>query len=84
MFQINGMTCASCVHTIESNLTGHGGVLEVNVALATGKGRITYDPDSTGPRDLIKAINDMGFEASLPEKGASGTEMLEHKSMIKK
>ena len=83
-FQIGGMTCSSCVHTIETNLSKYDGVLSVNVALATERGRITYDPDVTGPRDLIKAVEDMGFEAGLPDNTGKGTEMLEHRSMIKK
>lgn len=50
------MTCASCVHKIESNLMKHKGVVYASVALATNKAHIKYDPEVTGPRDLIRLI----------------------------
>lgn len=50
------MTCASCVHKIESNVMKQKGVVYASVALATNKAHIKYDPEVTGPRDLIKLI----------------------------
>ena len=37
---IRGMTCSSCVHTIEAALAKLPGVTEVAVALATERGRV--------------------------------------------
>ena len=54
--QITGMTCASCVHQIESNMITRPGILECSVALATGKGRFVYDDEKTGVRDIIADI----------------------------
>lgn len=54
--QVRGMTCASCVHKIESNLMKNEGVVYASVALATNKAHIKYDPEVTGPRDLIRLI----------------------------
>ncbi|XP_064636017.1 copper-transporting ATPase 1-like isoform X2 [Lineus longissimus] len=62
---ITGMTCSSCVHLIESSLMKKRGILSASVALATQKGRVTYETELTGPRDVIALINGMGFEASL-------------------
>uniref|UniRef100_A0A7N6FDV5 Copper-transporting ATPase 2 n=1 Tax=Anabas testudineus TaxID=64144 RepID=A0A7N6FDV5_ANATE len=53
---ITGMTCASCVHNIESKLTTTKGILEASVALATNKAQIQFNPDVLGARDIIKII----------------------------
>lgn len=50
------MTCASCVHKIESTLMKTNGVLYCSVALATNKAHIKYDPEIIGPRDVIQTI----------------------------
>ncbi|XP_060533882.1 copper-transporting ATPase 1 isoform X2 [Cylas formicarius] len=63
--EINGMTCASCVHKIESNVSKMAGVMSARVALTTHQGKFKYDPEVTGPRTIIQAINDLGFEAKL-------------------
>ncbi|XP_034720286.1 copper-transporting ATPase 2 [Etheostoma cragini] len=66
---ITGMTCASCVHNIESKLTSTKGILGASVALATKKAQITFDPEVLGARDIIKIIQSLGFEASLVTAG---------------
>lgn len=50
------MTCASCVHKIESTLTKHRGIFYCSVALATNKAHIKYDLEIIGPRDIIHII----------------------------
>ena len=47
-FQINGMTCASCVHHIESNLKKNKGIQSASVALATKRARVEFDPSLLG------------------------------------
>ncbi|XP_078099530.1 copper-transporting ATPase 2 [Sander vitreus] len=66
---ITGMTCASCVHNIESKLTSTKGILGASVALATKKAQIMFDPEVLGARDIIKIIQSLGFEASLVKAG---------------
>ncbi|XP_074521011.1 copper-transporting ATPase 2 [Halichoeres trimaculatus] len=66
---ITGMTCASCVHNIESKLTSTKGIFRASVALATKKAQIHFDPDVVGARDIIKIIQSLGFEASLVKAG---------------
>lgn len=58
------MTCASCVHNIESKLMRTNGILYVSVSLATCKAHIQFDPEITGPRDIIKII-EVGFRNVL-------------------
>ena len=55
--QISGMTCASCVHLIETEMMKQTGVLSAAVALATGRGRFTFDSELTGVRTVIDAVN---------------------------
>ncbi|XP_038835955.1 copper-transporting ATPase 2 isoform X2 [Salvelinus namaycush] len=62
---VTGMTCASCVHNIESKLTRTNGILEASVALATNKAQIKFDPEVLGARDIIRMIEGLGFGASL-------------------
>ena len=38
------MTCASCVHTIESKLQKHNGIHSASVALPTKRARVEFDP----------------------------------------
>ncbi|CAH0548646.1 unnamed protein product [Brassicogethes aeneus] len=63
--EINGMTCASCVHKIESKIFNLSGVTSAKVALTTQRGKFVYDPEVTGPRNIIEEINKLGFEAQI-------------------
>ncbi|NXU52941.1 ATP7B ATPase, partial [Turnix velox] len=71
---VTGMTCASCVHSIESKLMRTNGIFYASVALATCKAHIQFDPEITGPRDIIKII-EVGFNFffSLRCKHSLGT-----------
>uniref|UniRef100_A0A673GNC5 Copper-transporting ATPase 2 n=1 Tax=Sinocyclocheilus rhinocerous TaxID=307959 RepID=A0A673GNC5_9TELE len=53
---VTGMTCASCVHNIESKLMRTKGILEASVALATNKAHVKFDPDLIGSRDIVRII----------------------------
>uniref|UniRef100_A0ABI8A645 P-type Cu(+) transporter n=1 Tax=Felis catus TaxID=9685 RepID=A0ABI8A645_FELCA len=57
---ITGMTCASCVHNIESKLTRTNGITYASVALATSKAHVKFDPEMIGPRDIVKIIELLG------------------------
>ena len=41
---VKGMTCASCVGSIESGLKGLPGVTDVQVNLMSGQARVEHDP----------------------------------------
>uniref|UniRef100_A0A673ZFV0 P-type Cu(+) transporter n=1 Tax=Salmo trutta TaxID=8032 RepID=A0A673ZFV0_SALTR len=72
---VRGMTCSSCVHKIESSLMKENGIVYASVALATNKAHIKYDPEVTGPRDVIKLIENLGFEASLVKRDRTGSHL---------
>ncbi|XP_039770862.1 copper-transporting ATPase 2 isoform X2 [Ornithorhynchus anatinus] len=79
---VTGMTCASCVHNIESKLTKTNGIFYASVALATSKAHIKFDPEIVGPRDIIKIIEGIGFHASLAQRDPSAHH-LDHKMEIR-
>uniref|UniRef100_A0A8C3MGF2 Copper-transporting ATPase 2 n=1 Tax=Geospiza parvula TaxID=87175 RepID=A0A8C3MGF2_GEOPR len=78
---ITGMTCASCVHNIESKLMRTNGIFSASVALATSKAHIQFDPEIIGPRDIIKVIKEIGFHASVAKR-APNAHNLSHKKEI--
>jgi Cu+-exporting ATPase len=66
-FDIGGMTCAACVGRVERGLKKVPGVEDVAVNLATERARVAYDPAQTSPEALALAVQDIGYEARLPE-----------------
>ena len=50
------MTCASCVHLIESTLCRERGVISASVALSLSRGKFVIDINTVGPRDIIDKI----------------------------
>lgn len=81
--RISGMTCASCVHKIEMDVSKLKGVVSAKVALTTQKGKFTFDPEVTGPRDIIEAVQKLGFSAELFTREGN-TDYLQQKEEIKK
>lgn len=63
--KIEGMTCAGCVANVESTLKKQSGVKSVAVTLEPGQAIVTYDPTKITPPQLVKAINALGYKASL-------------------
>ncbi|KAM4700201.1 copper-transporting ATPase 2 [Discoglossus pictus] len=79
---IIGMTCASCVHNIESRLMRTPGIEHASVALATCKAQVKFDPEIVGPRDIIGIVEGLGFQASLAKRDPTAHN-LDHKEEIK-
>nr|XP_018917794.1 PREDICTED: copper-transporting ATPase 1 isoform X2 [Bemisia tabaci] len=63
--KIGGMTCASCVNKIETQIKKLRGVKSAAVALTTQRGRVEFDPEEIGPRDILDAVEKLGFSASV-------------------
>ncbi len=63
--QIAGMTCASCVATIEKGLSKVPGVSQVNVNLASEKASIEYDPSKVDTKALMDTISDVGYGVAV-------------------
>ncbi|XP_070692394.1 copper-transporting ATPase 1 [Pempheris klunzingeri] len=79
---VRGMTCASCVHKIESSLMREKGIIYASVALATNKAHIKYDSEIIGPRDIIKLVENLGFDASLVKRDRTASH-LDHSKEIR-
>jgi len=58
---ITGMTCASCVKTIERTLKKVPGVTEVNVNLATEHAAVTFTPGTARRADFVSAVERAGY-----------------------
>uniref|UniRef100_A0A672NZD8 Copper-transporting ATPase 2 n=1 Tax=Sinocyclocheilus grahami TaxID=75366 RepID=A0A672NZD8_SINGR len=79
---VTGMTCASCVHNIESKLLRTKGILEASVALATNKAHVKFDSDLVGSRDIVRIIEGLGFGVFLiKNEGLNNT--LDHQEEIR-
>eukprot|EP00063_Salmo_salar_P033097 XP_014007932.1 PREDICTED: copper-transporting ATPase 2-like [Salmo salar] len=70
---IVGMTCNSCVQSIEGKISEMTGVCSIAVSLKEEQGTVTFDPSLTQPEELRAAIEDMGFDASLIESASAET-----------
>ena len=70
--------------SIEKNLSSQPGIIEVSVALATERGKVKYDPSKTGPRDIVKLVNGLGFTASIVNKEDRFDGFLDHQTEIRK
>jgi Cu+-exporting ATPase len=58
---ITGMTCASCAHRIEKELSRSPGVRRAGVNLASSRATVEYDPDRTGVRQLMDTVRAAGY-----------------------
>uniref|UniRef100_A0A8B9QVA7 Copper-transporting ATPase 2 n=1 Tax=Anas platyrhynchos TaxID=8839 RepID=A0A8B9QVA7_ANAPL len=79
VIRIDGMTCNSCVQSIEGTISQRQGVQHVAVSLAGKTGTIHYDPAVTNGEDLRAAIEDMGFDASVLTGNYTGTGEHKHR-----
>ncbi|CAO3692789.1 unnamed protein product [Rhizopus stolonifer] len=66
--QIYGMTCASCVHAVENGIQKLNGVSAVSVNLMTELATVQHDPARIGAREIVEAIEDLGFNALVSDK----------------
>ncbi|HTD64511.1 MAG TPA: heavy metal translocating P-type ATPase [Verrucomicrobiae bacterium] len=60
---VTGMTCASCVASVEDALRGVAGVRGADVNLATERARVEVDPARTDDAALVRAIERAGYGA---------------------
>jgi Cu+-exporting ATPase len=73
---VQGMSCASCVATIEKGLRGLDGVLDVSVNFGTEKATVVIDPKKVSAQDVVKTVKDVGYtpvveKVTLPISGMS-------------
>lgn len=62
------MDCPSCVGKVDSSLDSVEGIRDRDPRPATGKLKVSYDPNSTTPDDAVEAVEGAGYEvASVSE-----------------
>ena len=66
IFQVGGMTCASCVNRVEGALAGVPGVISATVNLGSEKAAVEYI-EGTSFADMKKAVEAAGYELSAEE-----------------
>ncbi|MGO2265237.1 MAG: heavy metal translocating P-type ATPase [Vagococcus salmoninarum] len=70
-FAVEGMTCASCVQSIEKSVSKLPGVDKVVVNLATEKMTVSYDEDSQSVAGISQAVADTGYQATVEIDGSN-------------
>ncbi|MGC1299858.1 MAG: heavy metal translocating P-type ATPase [Alloacidobacterium sp.] len=73
-----GMSCAACQVHVEKALRETPGVRNAQVNLMNHRARITYDPAVAKPEQLIDAVREAGYEASMPGEHAGHGNHTEH------
>ncbi|MEX0995395.1 MAG: copper ion binding protein, partial [Balneolaceae bacterium] len=71
--KIEGMHCASCVHSVQQSLERLDGVREVNVNLADKSAKVTYSGELS-PDQFEKAISRAGYKLLREESGSGQTQ----------
>ncbi len=67
---VGDMTCAACSGRVERALNRLDGVVEASVNLATGRADVRYLPAMLSVDDLVQAVEQAGYPASVPEAHA--------------
>lgn len=68
IYNMGGMSCASCSAAVERITRMLPGVSESSVNLATNKLTISYDEAVVSSEEIVTAITNIGFTAELAEK----------------
>ena len=66
-FNVKGMSCASCVSSIENILLSQDGIKKAFVHLIAQRARIEFDHSLIDAQEIHKAIEDLGFKAEYIE-----------------
>ncbi|MGI9951758.1 heavy metal translocating P-type ATPase [Moorellaceae bacterium AZ2] len=64
---VEGMSCASCVAKVEKALKNIPGVQAVQVNLLTRKATVEYNPREVSVMDLVKTIQELGYNVPQEE-----------------
>ena len=62
---VSGMSCASCVATIDRTLASFPGVTSASVNLLLHRADVDYDPLVTDPHAIVAAVTALGYPATI-------------------
>ena len=66
-FDVQGMTCATCGITVKSAVKKLKGVEEVKASVEKKNAIVKYDKSLTTPDAIKKAIDGVGYKATIQE-----------------
>lgn len=69
---IKGMTCQSCVQSINQTFSGMSGLQKIVISLEKENGTFTINPDEINTNQIIDKIEECGFEATLKNDNFTG------------
>ena len=62
ILKIGGMSCATCIKTIEKALKKLDGIVDVDINLATGEARIVYNSQIISLSEIKRAVEEAGYQ----------------------
>lgn len=65
-YNVGGMTCSACSAHVEKAVSKVNGVAKAEVNLLTNSMTVQYDPSICSKNDIIRAVEEGGYTASLP------------------
>ncbi|MBU2511489.1 heavy metal translocating P-type ATPase [bacterium] len=77
VLDIEGMTCSSCVRTVEETVQQQDGIQKASVNYASEKLQIVLESDKTSVDEIIAVIEKRGYKARLPKEGTTKTYAIE-------
>lgn len=64
VIKVGGMSCGGCVKNVTAALKGVAGVGEAEVSLDSGTASVSFDPAVASREDLVRAVEEAGFEVA--------------------
>eukprot|EP01103_Thecamoeba_quadrilineata_P003698 TRINITY_DN1344_c0_g1_i1.p1 TRINITY_DN1344_c0_g1~~TRINITY_DN1344_c0_g1_i1.p1 ORF type:complete len:807 (+),score=205.57 TRINITY_DN1344_c0_g1_i1:50-2470(+) len=80
---VTGMNCGSCSSSIEFTIEDLPGIISVSVNFLTGLGVIKHHISKTTAKDLITAIEDLGFGASIKTESNPSSPILPKSPLVR-
>ncbi|MGC9948349.1 MAG: heavy metal translocating P-type ATPase [Bryobacteraceae bacterium] len=77
---VSGMSCAACARSIENQLAATAGVNRAHVNFATSTATVEFDPARAAVRNLVDAIEELGYGVPQPSTGDSPGEDIEEQA----
>ena len=72
---IQGMTCGACTSSVEGAFKGTSGLLRFNISLLAERAVITHDPAKLSTDQIVEAIEDAGFDATVVSSQVEGVSL---------